>query len=383
MELGDNDAREAQSVSHLDLGEGGTEGTARMGTKARSAPGSIAGDKPKWITSKSNTLKDIETWATNGHQKEATDFGRHSGQLMDNVTEQRMLQCKLWELSKERHKFLTQNTYEKKIFLDRQQRKSGVMKEMLDGVTAEGKRSSWSEEAMKRRMNRPLSQSMNSARSLLLDRVDPKNKRDRPREVQAKDAESRHSSSPIPTEVGRRARPCFPQVIRSVSQESNLGKDPTFRTPFPTEPCIPKARPSPPRPKTSFDRVINSELCAAVHQTNTVRFADCSPQNTSKFQHSEELGASQSWTPLRWNRAPTLSAKSRVTDRDAGGQAVDTRYAMLKESLSENYQNSPQDISSIVSKIAALRMPPKRPMEGKPRAGNKIRQFMRERGIEF
>ena len=100
--------------------------------KPSSAPNPSLRSKSTWVTTKNNTQKEIEAWAKDGTRTH--ELTRSSGQLPENVTEQRLLQAKLWELSKERHKFLSQNTYEKKMFLDQQKRKSDVFQELLKDV---------------------------------------------------------------------------------------------------------------------------------------------------------------------------------------------------------------------------------------------------------
>ena len=102
--------------------------------------------RSKW--SKNDQQKEIETWVRS--DSGIQDTSRHSGQLPDNVTEQRMLMNKLYDLSKERYKFLSQSSFDKKVFLERQQKKSRVLREMLVGVSTEGQRKSWSAEAFQR-----------------------------------------------------------------------------------------------------------------------------------------------------------------------------------------------------------------------------------------
>ncbi|CAL1535929.1 unnamed protein product [Lymnaea stagnalis] len=92
--------------------------------KPRSAP---SGMKSKFIKNRTSAMKEIQAWVRNNNEYSLTpDVTRNSGQLADNVTEERMLKAKLLELSKERYKFLIQNAYEKKIFEDRQQKKPAL-----------------------------------------------------------------------------------------------------------------------------------------------------------------------------------------------------------------------------------------------------------------
>ncbi|GFR89843.1 hypothetical protein ElyMa_004289000 [Elysia marginata] len=92
--------------------------------KPKSAPPRL---KSKFVKNRTNAMKEIEAWVRkDGEQFPVPEASRMSGQLTDNVTEERMLKAKLWELSKERYKFLSQNSYEQKVFSDRQQRKAGL-----------------------------------------------------------------------------------------------------------------------------------------------------------------------------------------------------------------------------------------------------------------
>ena len=92
--------------------------------KPKSAPARL---KSKFVKNRTNAMKEIEAWIRkDGEPFPVPEASRMSGQLTDNVTEERMLKAKLWELSKERYKFLSQNSYEQKVFSDRQQRKAGL-----------------------------------------------------------------------------------------------------------------------------------------------------------------------------------------------------------------------------------------------------------------
>lgn len=393
MKLDGLAATETQSVSNLEVGSTRPQ-SGEMGNKTRSAPGSIAGDRQKWVSSRSNALKEIQIWATNGRENESSDNARHSGQLMDNVTEQRMLHSKLWDLSKERHKFLTQNAYEKKIFLDRQQRKSTALREMLDGLSADGRRISWGEEALKRRANIE-NEGVESARVVFLNRVDPRKRRDRPRDTLSKDMESRHSSCPTPSEAGRRTHFSLPQVVPSVvSQDSHIpGKNPRDKTAgvvFSTEPKPVNKQYRTERPKTSYDRMINTELQVADHPPTTVRFADFDAHDgglTESMARNPAISKTWSTTSRLTQKTPCHSARSRSTlgDGTCMSPALDSRYVMLKESLSGNYfrNGSNVDVMRIINRLEALHKPSKRGKDIKPRMGQKIKEFIKERGLQI
>ncbi|ESO84185.1 hypothetical protein LOTGIDRAFT_155509 [Lottia gigantea] len=101
-----------------------------MFPKPKSAPPRM---NSKRISNRTNAMKEIEAWVkkdddplTGSHET-----SRMAGQLTDNITEERMLKAKLWELSKERYKFIAQNSYEQKIFLDRMMKKSSAIRRIL------------------------------------------------------------------------------------------------------------------------------------------------------------------------------------------------------------------------------------------------------------
>ncbi|XP_002731870.1 uncharacterized protein LOC100374665 [Saccoglossus kowalevskii] len=81
--------------------------------------------------SKTAVMKDIKDWASCNEDGTTLMIG---AQLKDNVTEQRMLESKLYDLSKERYKFIVQVQLQRKAFIDKQQRKTSVMKDLLKGV---------------------------------------------------------------------------------------------------------------------------------------------------------------------------------------------------------------------------------------------------------
>ncbi|XP_076462110.1 uncharacterized protein LOC143294431 isoform X2 [Babylonia areolata] len=97
-----------------------------MQPKARSAQqaASRAALQSRLAKTQSDAMKEMQAWARRADEPSTCcHVTRMSGQLTENVTEERMLRAKLWELSKERYK----NAYEKKLFADRMQRKTRAM----------------------------------------------------------------------------------------------------------------------------------------------------------------------------------------------------------------------------------------------------------------
>ena len=75
-----------------------------MYPKPKSAPGRFV--QSKFVKNRTNAMKEIEAWVKKDDDRGGSshEASRMSGQLTDNVTEERMLRAKLWELSKERYK---------------------------------------------------------------------------------------------------------------------------------------------------------------------------------------------------------------------------------------------------------------------------------------
>lgn len=94
--------------------------------KAMSAPARFSSREDVW--------KEIRDWAKpSGSGTTNNTFG---AQLKDNVTEQRLLESRLMDLSKERYKFIVQVAWQRKAFIDKQKTKTGQMKELLGGIEA-------------------------------------------------------------------------------------------------------------------------------------------------------------------------------------------------------------------------------------------------------
>ncbi|XP_071964767.1 uncharacterized protein [Antedon mediterranea] len=91
---------------------------------------------PGRITSRDDIWKDIRDWAkpSSGRNDDDDQTLVIGSQIKDNVTEQRMLESRLFDLSKERYKFIVQVAWQRKAFLDRQKQKTGVMKKLLTGI---------------------------------------------------------------------------------------------------------------------------------------------------------------------------------------------------------------------------------------------------------
>ena len=102
-----------------------------------------AHEKTKFKRGRSDAAREIERWARIGVDLDYPKTGsvRTTGQLSSNVTEQRLLETKVLELSRARYRFKSQNQYDRSMFLERQRRKSSIFRDLFADVTTDGHRS--------------------------------------------------------------------------------------------------------------------------------------------------------------------------------------------------------------------------------------------------
>ena len=96
---------------------------------------------PSRISSRDDVWKDIRDWAKPSRRTdddEEGDGGEQGqiigSQIKDNITEQRLLESRLFDLSKERYKFMVHVAWQRKAFMDKQKSKTSVMKDLLRKV---------------------------------------------------------------------------------------------------------------------------------------------------------------------------------------------------------------------------------------------------------
>lgn len=85
--------------------------------RAKSAPPGRSKSK------KTTAIKEIEEWVFSGKEHEQEASRLHSGQLAENITEERLLRSHMLELGKERFKMLSQHEHDIQTFKDKQKRK--------------------------------------------------------------------------------------------------------------------------------------------------------------------------------------------------------------------------------------------------------------------
>ncbi|XP_039265205.1 uncharacterized protein LOC120340885 [Styela clava] len=84
---------------------------------------------------KRDAMDEIEGWISDAK----SEFGRGnssrvSAQPPKNITEQKMLDAKLFEMSKQRYNFILHSKWQQKVFMEKQKQKTSVMKDLLKNV---------------------------------------------------------------------------------------------------------------------------------------------------------------------------------------------------------------------------------------------------------
>jgi len=80
---------------------------------------------------KTNVMKEIEEWVLLDSEFNQTEAGRMSGKLTENITEERMLKSRLFDLGKERYKYLTKMAFDKHMFIEKQKKAKAKRAQIL------------------------------------------------------------------------------------------------------------------------------------------------------------------------------------------------------------------------------------------------------------
>ncbi|CAK8684631.1 unnamed protein product [Clavelina lepadiformis] len=84
---------------------------------------------------KQDAIAEIEGWiAENRGDTTKAAASRMTSQPAKNVTEQKMLDSKLFDMSKQRFNFILQCQWQRKLFLEKQRKKTTVMRDLLRNV---------------------------------------------------------------------------------------------------------------------------------------------------------------------------------------------------------------------------------------------------------
>ena len=301
----------------------------------------------------------MESWASSG--REGVDLSRSSGQLADNVTEERMLISRLRELAKERAKFMSQTDYEKKMFLDRQMRKSEVFKDLIDQIAPGGRMSKLGMRSMS---------GGNNARMRMLDRLDP--------------------TAPKSKEKPTRRDSILGGNADNVDKRNNVADNSTSYPPvvsgkektFSTEASLNKNN------RLASDVIDeDNDVLPQLEVTNTaaVRFGKYPPV----LRKNSSMTISGARGILKEKR---LSGSLKV--KPTGGRVTlsappieDSRYVKLEGTLSETFgpmDGYKVDLPYIISSVEALHAPPVHAKKKyKSKVALKMQAFMAARKIVF
>lgn len=356
----------------------------------QSGAGTPGGGAPVRKHGAALAAREMEAWANDGMEANRAGCDRSSGQLSDNVTEQRMLRARLCELSRERHKLITQRDYEKRVFLEKMQRKSSVFREVLKDVDLKRRSSFHAGTGSGGHLN---------ARLALLARLDASKSLDRPREVLREGGErglgadeSGDAVSALPESRVHRSSQ-RPQTVptRQGRAAASASLEPTEKSVvFSTQPMIRKSYPAS-NNATAVKHTADEKWKLPTTPTpSTVRFRD-SNDNPGKslsrlghrnlsFTDAMRMNSLQSWASKGSHVSRVTSGSSRQRD----GPLADPRYQALETCLDKAAaRDELVDVTAMVDKMEALHKPTRRYKDKKPRLTAKIKRFMAENGITF
>lgn len=270
---------------------------------------------------KTSVLKDIEEWVLSGKEHEPGTSRIHSGQLAENITEERLLRARMMDLGKERFKILSQCDHDIQTFKDKQKRKGFRIK-----------------------FNRPQSATCSGVeRGLASERS-----RSNPRS-----ASSRVLVTPV-------IRP------KTVQFEADLSRGEYFTTGHTNN------RPQTVPNKTNF---INPSVTVEEWTPLAVSNEWSRPSTAGPTQRSRPASAVS--VPSYFSQNIQSNTQTRI--------ANEPRFSALEKALSSNYvSDCKTDVPSIIKNMEALRKPVKiSSKEARKELELKIKIFMEENNIVF
>ncbi|XP_005094188.1 uncharacterized protein LOC101864130 isoform X2 [Aplysia californica] len=387
--------------------------------KPKSAPARL---KSKFVKNRTNAMKEIEAWVRKDNETfPVPETSRMSGQLTDNVTEERMLKAKLWELSKERYKFLSQNTYEKKVFQDRQQRKSGLRR--ISSASADGRQKSVSDEITAISDGRRTSMGLVSttqpktgpknARFSLLDRLDITKKKSRGKKTEVVNETDVSVISKLNSSEGVRpkkldVKPTLPPgedpsssartaIVVAKQRREDVPTTSGARTPLTRATSVPimdasKGLSQPtPEPKPSETNVRSSALSRPPwmrqkQDQDATNKAETKPHNISGANTPRSTDAMAASDAESTARPQTTKSESGRYGMPAETLTTDPRFTVLERSLCPLTRNKTSgDIPEIVANIESLHVRPRKRLPDAPKSKIEVKayEFMKEKGFVF
>ncbi|XP_060562084.1 uncharacterized protein LOC132721729 [Ruditapes philippinarum] len=273
---------------------------------------------------KTSVLHDIEEWVLSGKEHEPETSRIHSGQLAENITEERLLRARMMELGKERFKILSKYDHEIQTFKDKQKRKGFRIK-----------------------FNRPQSASFPAAAERRLMADGPKS--------------DTHSASSLMF-IAPMIRP------KTVQFEAGSPRRENFATGNVNN-----------RPRTvpAQTKLLN--------QTGEVQVEDWTPlAMTTDWSRPSTAGNEKVIRSVSSHSFPSfISARNQKTNEMSISK--EPRFFALENSLSKNYKTDCKtDVQTIIRNIEALRKPIKiGGKEARKELELKVKIFMEENNIVF
>lgn len=307
------------------------------------------------FSSKANATKEIEAWGRD-YGSLADSTMRGAGQLTENVTEARMLQSKIMEMSKERYKYMSQANCGMKFFLNAQKRKTRLMPQLLHGVDI----SYWLSKKSARHVPK-FSSSPSNARFAFLERMETTGEK-------CKDfsEDSNPFDMPEKPKMPEKQLPEFYRIRLKEQEEEELAK-----ATFSTQPVL--------RPQTQ--KAV--KFCSSNGNGNDIRLPELN-------QMVRNMPISRSQTQLSHHEESDGNDRRnmrRVQSGPASQRSIkDQRYKNLQDSLSDQYKSETVNASSVQSIINAqdaLHMPSRMSTRNsRPKVQKTILEYLRARGFD-
>uniref|UniRef100_H2Y3K3 Uncharacterized protein n=2 Tax=Ciona intestinalis TaxID=7719 RepID=H2Y3K3_CIOIN len=79
-------------------------------------------------------VQEIEGWIASTRADTIKAGAARTNQPSKNITEQKMLDSKLYDMSKQRFNFVLQCQWQRKLFIEKQKRKTAVMRDLMKNV---------------------------------------------------------------------------------------------------------------------------------------------------------------------------------------------------------------------------------------------------------
>ncbi|KAL4240808.1 hypothetical protein ACF0H5_001596 [Mactra antiquata] len=285
-------------------------------------------------STKTTCTKDIEDWVLSGKEQESETSRIRSGQIGENVTEERLLKARLMELGKERFKILSKCDQEIQSFKDKQKRKGfrAILPRPMSANNVFDRRLSISERSTSSRASNITQQ---SAAPLIL--ITP--------------------------------------AIRTKTVQ--------FEDEVPKPPCIKmkKARQSYPRPRTVPAKSPRHQPEAILEEWKPLTMT------TEWSRPSTALGMSHHSRPGSSISIPSSNSLKNIQQSPEEYTVIsaEPRFVALEKLLTKNYITDCKfDVRRIIENVTSLNIPRRAgSKEAKRELEFKIRQFMAEQNIVF